>query len=147
MRYEGKVRPATRSRTREEVMRKTVVATVVLLALGAVYLIAQAGDLEPPGAPAPTMKTLDEVEARIPIHQADIPLTITQPGSYYLAENLDLTGLPDPANTTAIEITVDNVTVDLNGFAITGPTVCSWSRGFPSSGSTNRPSIKRSRMA
>jgi hypothetical protein len=49
------------------------------------------------------------------------PVTISVPGSYKLSGNLTV---PD-ANTTAIAITVDGVTIDLNGFAIIGPTVCS----------------------
>lgn len=55
---------------------------------------------------------------------AGFPVTISQPGSYRLSSNLTV---PD-ANTTAIEIQASNVTLDLNGFAILGPTVCS---GFP----------------
>jgi hypothetical protein len=48
------------------------------------------------------------------------PVTISLPGSYRLAGNLTV---PD-ANTTAITITADNVSLDLNGFMIQGPTVC-----------------------
>src|SRR5215469_5688807 len=48
------------------------------------------------------------------------PYKITQPGSYQLSGNLVV---PD-ANTTAISITVDHVSLDLNGFSISGPTVC-----------------------
>jgi hypothetical protein len=48
------------------------------------------------------------------------PVTISLPGSYRLSGNLTV---PD-ANTTAIEVTADNVTIDLNGFSIVGPTVC-----------------------
>jgi hypothetical protein len=48
------------------------------------------------------------------------PYRITQPGSYKLSGNLTV---PD-ANTTAILITADNVTIDLNGFGILGPGVC-----------------------
>jgi hypothetical protein len=48
------------------------------------------------------------------------PITISQPGSYRLTGNLTV---PD-AFTTAIEITADNVTLDLNGFSILGPNVC-----------------------
>jgi hypothetical protein len=51
---------------------------------------------------------------------AGFPVTISQPGSYRLNSNLVV---PD-AGTTAIEITADNVTLDLNGFAILGPNVC-----------------------
>jgi hypothetical protein len=49
------------------------------------------------------------------------PVTISLPGSYKLSGNLTV---PD-ANTTAIDITADSVTLDLNGFSIVGPTVCS----------------------
>jgi hypothetical protein len=49
------------------------------------------------------------------------PVTISLAGSYRLAGNLTV---PD-ANTNAIVIAHDNVTLDLNGFAILGPTDCS----------------------
>lgn len=59
------------------------------------------------------------------------PVTLDQPGSYRLTGNLDVTDASArPAgtaaeNTTAILVTADNVTIDLNGFMIKGPTVCS----------------------
>jgi hypothetical protein len=49
------------------------------------------------------------------------PVTISVPGSYRLSSNLTA---PD-ANTDAIDITASHVTIDLNGFSIIGPTVCS----------------------
>lgn len=48
------------------------------------------------------------------------PITITVTGSYRLSGNLTI---PDRV-TTGIHITADNVTIDLNGFSINGPTVC-----------------------
>jgi hypothetical protein len=51
---------------------------------------------------------------------AGLPVTIMQPGSYRLTSNL---AVPD-ANTNAIEIHADAVSVDLGGFAIRGPTLC-----------------------
>ena len=71
------------------------------------------GSLTPPGAPAPTMKTLTQVEPRTPI--SSVPFTITQPGAYYLTTNLSA-----PPFSYAITIAVDNVSVDLHGFAIIG---------------------------
>jgi hypothetical protein len=52
---------------------------------------------------------------------AGFPVTISQPGSYRLAGNLTVPN----GDTTAIVIAADHVTVDLNGFAILGPTDCS----------------------
>ncbi len=66
-------------------------------------------------APQPAaLKPLSSGDPRTPIRQADIPLTITQPGSYYLAENIT-------AVQTAITIDTDNVTLDLCGFQLKGP--------------------------
>ena len=50
----------------------------------------------------------------------DFPVTISQSGSYRLMGNLTVSGM----NTTAIQITADSVTLDLNGFSIIGPVVC-----------------------
>jgi hypothetical protein len=68
------------------------------------------GSLTPPAAPAPTMKTLDQIEARTPI--SALPFTISSPGSYYLTKSLNVT------TGNGITINVGQVTVDLNGFTI-----------------------------
>jgi hypothetical protein len=47
-------------------------------------------------------------------------VTISQSGSYRLSGNLTVSDL----NTTAVQITADFVTLDLNGFSIVGPAVC-----------------------
>jgi len=55
------------------------------------------------------------------------PVTISLPGSYRLTSNLDVTdasarpGGTLAENTTAILVTANGVTIDLNGFAINGP--------------------------
>ena len=72
------------------------------------------GNLTPPGAPAPTMKTLDQIEPRTPI--SSLPFTIAQPGSYYLAMNL--TG----GASGGITISTNDVTLDLKGFVLAGGT-------------------------
>jgi parallel beta-helix repeat protein len=53
----------------------------------------------------------------VEISQKDVPLVITSPGSYCLISNLTVLS-PDG---TAISINADNVTIDLNGFTISGP--------------------------
>jgi hypothetical protein len=58
------------------------------------------------------------------------PVTISEPGSYRLAGNLTVLDM----FTTAIEITADNVTLDLNGFSIIGPNVCTPNPTMCSSG-------------
>ena len=58
------------------------------------------------------MRTLDQVEPRIPIDS--VPIVIDQPGSYYLTGNLDA-----GAN-TAITITAPDVSLDLMGFTLSG---------------------------
>jgi hypothetical protein len=71
------------------------------------------GPLTPPGPPAPTFKTLQQVEPRTPI--SALPFTITASGSYYLTTNL-VGGFSQDG----VIIQSDNVTVDLNGFALLG---------------------------
>jgi hypothetical protein len=68
------------------------------------------------------MATLEEISnalggaasVQILIRQTDLPLTITGPGSYLVAENLF-------AAETAITVSAEKVTIDLNGFTLTGP--------------------------
>ena len=92
------------------------------------------GPLPPPGAPAPTMKTLDQIDTHIDVKgekridlqnapaaavtttDANYHFVITQPGSYYLSANLGVT------KPNGIHVTVAGVTVDLNGFQISRST-------------------------
>ncbi len=69
------------------------------------------GVLIPPGAPAPTMRTLTQVEPRTPISNANF--TISSSGSYYLTTNLVCAA-------SGIIIDASYVTLDLNGFSIIG---------------------------
>ena len=70
------------------------------------------GPLTPPGAPAPTMKTLDQVRPGIPI--TSLPFVISSWGHYYLTGSL----ITSDTNGPAITITAGSVTIDLNGYKI-----------------------------
>lgn len=96
-------------------MSGRTVLRISIVSLALIYLVAQAGDLEPPGPPGPTMKPLNELEPRVPIHEDQLPLNITASGSYYLVGNISTTG-------NGIVIDADNVTIDLNGFTFSGGT-------------------------
>src|SRR6202453_25883 len=74
-------------------------------------LFAQ-GSLTPPGPPGATMLTLSQIEPRTPISSGGF--IITAPGSYCLTTNLVCT------NTFGIETFANNITLDLNGFSLTG---------------------------
>lgn len=89
-------------------MKKSFLAAVFLPAT----VFAQ-GDLIPPGAPSPTMKTLQQVEPRTPI--SALPFAISQPGSFYLTTNL--TGV---SGQSGITVSAHNVTIDLSGFELAG---------------------------
>lgn len=82
-----------------------------MLALAAPASSRAQGDLTPPGPPAPAMKSLGQLEPRTPI--TNLPVTITQPGSYYLATNLSSAG-------HGIVIRTNRVSIDLMGFSLAG---------------------------
>ena len=76
------------------------------------------GSLIPPGAPAPTMKSLAQIEPRTDV--ATLPgdpgdqFVISAPGSYYLSTNVTVT----VASKNGIGVTASNVTLDLNGYTV-----------------------------
>src|ERR1700679_2135209 len=91
-----------------------IIAAVVSSFLTLLSAFCQ-GTLTPPGAPGPTMKSLDQIEARAAITNSGA-VTISQSGSYYLTRNITV------ASGDAITIAADNVTLDLNGFTISTTT-------------------------
>lgn len=77
------------------------------------------GSLTPPGAPAPTMKTLQQVEPRTDVltlgGNVNYQYIINTPGAYYLTTNI--VGV---AGKGCIVINTPNVSLDLNGFELLG---------------------------
>jgi hypothetical protein len=59
------------------------------------------------------MRTLQQIEPRIPI--SSLPVTLTNSGSYYLTTNLTAS-----AGQTGITVAANNITLDLNGWTLTG---------------------------
>ncbi|MFO0835898.1 MAG: right-handed parallel beta-helix repeat-containing protein [Phycisphaerales bacterium] len=98
------------------------IGLAVLCVGGVISTLVWAGPLNPPGGPvSSTYKTLSEVEPRIAINATNTPgdanslYKITQPGSYYLTGNI--TGV---VGKHGIEIVASGVTLDLNGFDLSG---------------------------
>ena len=101
-------------------LMKSFLPALLFLLILPLSIFAQ-GSLAPLAGPAPTMKTLDQVEARIIINAANTPgdannqFIINAPGSYYLTGNI--TGV---SGKNCILINASSVTIDLNGFALIG---------------------------
>lgn len=91
----------------------TITSSIFMMTSNA---FAQGSLTPPPGSPAPTMKTLEQVEPRTDLAtvagDATYHHVITNAGSYYMSSNLEVT------NSSGIYITASGVTLDLNGFEI-----------------------------
>ena len=101
----------------------TLLSLTALTVFSGISSFAQGALTPPAGAPAPVMKSLDQIETRTPLVAgqpgvfvgADNAIYISASGSYYLTQNLVISN----ANTTAITIgSQTDVMLDLNGFSI-----------------------------
>ena len=104
---------------------KNYLSALILFLFSAAHLPSAfgQGSLTPPGPPAPTMKTLDQLDAKL---EKRIDLltvagdgtanhVITQPGSYYLTANLN-----GSSGKAGVRVDTGDVTIDLNGFSLQG---------------------------
>ena len=96
----------------------TFLLVLLVLMAGSIIAIlatrAGAGPLDPPAPPAPTNRNI----IFQPASCAGFPITISQPGSYTLGSNITM-----PCGCTfkdGIDTSASNVTLDLNGFTVTG---------------------------
>lgn len=104
-------------------LRRAVVGGALgAAALAALASVARAGPLSPPPGPITrTAKPLAELEPRTALTQEHTPgdasavFVINQPGPYYLTAHIVV-----PANKAAIHVAAPDVTIDLNGFTISG---------------------------
>jgi hypothetical protein len=104
-------------------MKNKIILAATLISILNVQIstVFAQGTLTPPGAPAPTLKTLDQIEPRTPVDATHTPgnifaqFIISQPGSYYLTSNI-----VSVSGKRGIEIDVSNITLDLNGFSMLG---------------------------
>ena len=122
--------------------RRALLAGIGGLAAGALFAgKANAGPLTPPPGPiAPTPGP----EPRIPIGPGTTPgdgtttFRISQPGSYYLQANVQ----GESAAKMGITIAANNVTLDLNGFALIGTGGTGTARGIVTSGERSNITIR-----
>lgn len=97
-------------------MTNVLLALVLIALISLIGMVAsgvRGGELDPDGPPGSTMRTLTEIEPRIPI--TALPYTINTPGSYYLTQNLTIASAAN-----GITISAADVVLDLNGFTLDG---------------------------
>jgi parallel beta-helix repeat protein len=84
-----------------------------LLVIAALAGVVRGGPLDPPASPGSTQQNL----IFQPSSCAGFPITISQSGSYKLAQNITM---PAACNKIGIDVNASNVTIDLQGFELAG---------------------------
>jgi hypothetical protein len=94
----------------------TLLLLVLLTVIGGFATRAWGGPLDPPAAPGPTQPQLEPRSPIPPVAwNGTFPITISQPGSYFLTRNLT-----NGTSSDGIVINTGGVTLDLNGFTLRG---------------------------
>jgi len=118
-------RARRRDRSRRAKARRAVVSATSLAAVAALSLIALLSTFALTAAAQDGVREIDQSCAVtggcFTGDAAGFPVTITAAGSYRLTTNLTLSD----ASLDAIVVNTSNVHIDLGGFAIVGPVVCS----------------------
>lgn len=96
-----------------------VAAFTAIVSLGIGSSAFSQGALNPAGPPEASMRTLEQIESRIPVNtlegDMDSVHVITSSGSYYLTGNIN-----GEAMKNGIKIMASHVTLDLNGYVLMG---------------------------
>ena len=92
-----------------------VAGVLALFVVVAMTGVVSGGPLDPGGPPS---ATLPQVEPRSPIPPVGwnqtFPIVISQPGSYFLTRSVT----DSSSGTDGVQVTADNVSIDLNGFTL-----------------------------
>lgn len=114
--------------------RLPLVVSALLLSVGTAASFA--GPLDPPAGPV-------AVTGRTAI--LSLPITISQPGSYYLARDFSTAASVAQITGAAITVAANDVTIDLNGFSIYKPATAS-TRVAVSMGASNGVTVKNGHL-
>jgi parallel beta-helix repeat protein len=108
-------------------MKKARILTAMISGMLMTHYVQAQGGLTPPGTPGETMKTLNQIYGEVLLAElaaeeaeprrliSNAGYVITQSGSYVLTANLTAT-----AGQNGITVNANDVSIDLNGFTLTG---------------------------
>lgn len=93
-----------------------VIGALVVALLAALATVVYGGPLDPPSGVTTSTQTQQNLIFQ-PVNCSGFPITINAPGSYKLAQNITM---PASCAQDGISVSGFGVTLDLNGFALTG---------------------------